>query len=154
MKVEKVIGNEGVVVSQTPEADEILTEPETVTIQIGESQAAFIEELMAAINNKRAANGMGSLTLSGAWSAAAQSLANSGHTSGEFQNGYEYSWAIFEQGLAYSYCFWATREGITTVDDAISKLPWTDAALLRSGVTTVGIGFNGKRICMLIASPR
>ena len=150
--VEEVFGGSGQVKTQSPEEGEIVEEQGSITIQVGISESEFTQNLMAEINSRRRASGMGALSLNSSWSAAAQDLANSGHESVEFQNsGYDYTWAYRQRGLSPGYMsFWATRNNMTTVADAVSRLPMSSQALMDPSKRIVGVAYHGTRICMLI----
>ncbi len=150
--VQNVFGGAGQVKSQSPSAGEIVENQGTITIQVGISESEFTQQLMTEINKKRSLLGLRSLSLNSSWSAAAQDLANTGYESVKFQNeGYDFTWAYKNRGLANTAgCFWATRNNMTTVADAVSRLPWKETSLADPGKSVIGIAYYGTRIVMLI----
>lgn len=149
--IERARGQEGAIVSQEPSGGEIMTNPGNVKIRVGVSDAEFTNALVEEINKKRSANGLGSMSLDNNWNKAAQDLAVSGKTSGDFFKGYDYTWAVAQyDSYPNKYTFWATRDGINSVEDAVSRLPWSDSALLGASNNVLGVGYNGTRISVLI----
>ena len=152
LNVTQVWGQEGMVISQDIEVDSVVDLGSGVAINVGMSQADFTNQLVTLINQRRQGAGMGGLSVNSAWNNAAQALANSGRTSADSRDGkYDFSWALPPQTASYRYTFWATRDGLTTPENMVAKLPFNNTAFLDSGMRVMGIGYAGNRISILIA---
>lgn len=141
-------GQEDTVLSQDLDVDSVVDLNSTVAINVGLSQTDFTNRLVELINQQRQAAGMGNLSLNETWCNSAATLAATGRTSTEAQNGgYNYAWAL----PSYNTVFWATREWMTTPENLITRLPFNNIAFLDPGMKYLGIGYSGQRISILVA---
>ena len=147
--IEEVLGGNGTAVSQTPAAGEVVEEQGNITIQIGLSESDFTQKLVAQINSRRSAMGLGALTLSNSWTRCAQILANAGYDSSSYS---DWSWAIAQAGISgYTHAWCGTRPRVTTVTDAANRLSYRDEALGHGGHRYVGVAYSGKTVVVISA---
>lgn len=143
-----VLSGNNTVKKQSIAAGQIVEQGSHVLIDIGITEDDFTNRLLEAMNNERSNAGVGKLTLSSDWCTSAKKLSDSGKTSADSKNdGYDFRWAL----LSYTYCFWATRNGITTPAHALQKLP--SEQYLDSRYAIIGIAYNGTRIDVLFVEP-
>lgn len=141
-----VLSENMAVISQSLRAGSLTQPGSQISVDIGLTESEFSSRLVDALNEERSKGGVTKLTVSGEWNTAAQKLADTGKRSKEFLEGYDFTWALPEN---CSGCFWATRENITTVADAVQKLP--SDVYIDPYYTKIGIAYYGKRIVVLFA---
>ncbi|MDD6037977.1 MAG: PASTA domain-containing protein [bacterium] len=144
-----VYGGDGTINSQSPSENSVVDEGSVIDVKVGMTQSEFTAQLVASINARRRAAGLREVSLSSVWTQSASALAASGLTSAEAtKNGIDWSYLLpANRGSS----FWASRDGISTVDNMISRIPFNSEAFLDSRMTVIGVGYSGNRISILIA---
>lgn len=155
--IEYYLGGNATVISQSPTSSESIEPGGNITINIGISQSDFSNRLLAIINEKRRASGLGDLSFSEQLNTACNILAQENVNSVDCTrpDGSHWSSVLEENGIWLSDGTFTTRNNITSLSDTNGRIKYAgnsygDGNLLTESYTMIGMAYSSNNMLVII----
>ncbi len=155
--IEYYLGGNATVISQSPTSSEGIEPGGNITINIGISQSDFSNRLLALINEKRRASGLGDLSFSEQLNIACNILAQENVNSVDCTrpDGSHWSSVLWENGIWLNDGIFTTRNNITSLSDANGRIKYAgnsygEGNLLTPSFTMIGMAYSSNNMLVII----
>lgn len=155
--IEYYLGGNGTVISQSPTASENIDSGGNISISIGVSQSEFSNKLLGLINQKRSSLGLEQLVFSEQLNYACNILAQENVNSVDCirPDGSHWSSVIWENGIALNDGTFTTRNNITSLTNANSRIKYAgnsygDGNLLTPSYNIIGMAYSSNNMLVII----
>lgn len=155
--IEYFLGGNATVISQSPTSSEGIEPGGNITINIGISQSDFSNRLLALINEKRRASGLGDLSFSEQLNTACNILAQENVNSVDCTrpDGSHWSSVLWENGIWLNDGIFTTRNNITSLSDANGRIKYAgnsygEGNLLTPEFTLIGMAYSSNNMLVII----
>lgn len=155
--IEYYLGGNSTVISQKPTSSESIESGGNITINIGVSQSDFSNKLLALINEKRRAAGLGDLVFSEQLNMACSILAQENVNSVDCTrpDGSHWSSVLLENDIWLNEGVFTTRSNITSLSDANRRIKYAgnsygEGNLLTPSFTMIGMAYSSNNMLVII----